>query len=85
MKGYAIYLTVNEADGEGVKAEDITRINAIWADWDEGRPEKVPFEPSFVVRTSREKLQAFWLVKGHMTPAQFKSYSSKASDCFRAR
>ena len=71
-QGYGIFLTVNETDEEGVKAENITGVRALWADWDDGRPDMVPVEPSIVIRTSPNRFQAYWLLGDEMTKPQFK-------------
>ena len=73
QKGYGVFVTVNETDGKGRKAHNVTRVRAVYADWDEGRPEDLPLPPSFVICTSRGKFQAYWLVRDHMTIEQFAS------------
>ncbi len=70
---YGIYLTINETDGKGVKNENITGIRALWADWDHGAPDEVPLQPSFTVRTSPNRMQAYWLLNDEMTNDEFKA------------
>jgi hypothetical protein len=60
--GYGIFVTVNETNGVGVKKENIKRVRAVWADWDDGIPDTVPLAPSRVIRTSPERYQAYWLL-----------------------
>ncbi|WP_139247892.1 DUF5906 domain-containing protein [Hyphomicrobium sp. CS1GBMeth3] len=62
-EGYGIFVTVNETSKGRRKKEDVTRVRAVWADWDHGRPNgKLPLKPSMVVNTSPGKYQAYWLV-----------------------
>ncbi|MEI9901814.1 MAG: hypothetical protein WDN31_18820 [Hyphomicrobium sp.] len=71
-QGYGIFATVNETNGEGVKTENIIGYRTVWADLDDGWPEHLPKEPSLVIETSPGRYQAYWLLRGKMTPAQFK-------------
>ena len=71
--GRGVFMTVNETDGAGVKAENITRVRAVYADLDDGLPSKWRLRPSFIVNTSPDKYQAYWLVENEMTRAQFAS------------
>jgi hypothetical protein len=65
-RGAGIYVTINETDGKGRKAENIIRARAIWGDFDKGFPERFPLPPSLIVKTSLvngvQKGQALWLV-----------------------
>lgn len=61
--GYGIFVTVNETDGDGVKKENVTRVRAVWADWDHGLPDTIPVPPSCVISTSTGRSQAYWLVE----------------------
>jgi Primase C terminal 2 (PriCT-2)/RepB DNA-primase from phage plasmid len=63
-RGAAIYVTVNETDGAGRKAENITRIRAIWQDDDCGYGGRFPLPPSIIVSSSPGKFQRYWLADG---------------------
>ena len=62
--GAGIFVTVQETNLQGRKAEDITRIRAIYADFDDGLPGELPLEPSIEVETSPGKCQYYWLCDG---------------------
>lgn len=62
--GYSIYVTLNEDNGRGRKAEDIVRARAIIIDADNGLPSNLPLEPSMTIETSPGKYQLFWFVSG---------------------
>ncbi len=62
-QGAGIYVTVNETDGKARKAENITRIRAIWQDDDYGYGGGFPLPPSMVVSTSPGKFQRYWLAE----------------------
>ena len=63
-QGAGVFVTVNETDGTGRKAEDIILIRAIWQDDDEGYDGDFPLQPSLVVSTSPGKFQRLWLAAG---------------------
>ncbi|MEW8348766.1 MAG: phage/plasmid primase, P4 family [Candidatus Thiodiazotropha taylori] len=54
-KGAGVFVTVNETDGLGRKAENITRIRALWQECDRGDEPPLPCEPHFVVESSPRK------------------------------
>ena len=60
-QGAAIFVTVNATDGKGRKAENITRIRAIWQDDDVGYQGDFPLQPSMIVSSSPGKFQRYWL------------------------
>ena len=80
---YGIFVTVNETDGQGVKATNIIRPRAVWADLDHGKPDHFPLTPSFSVETSPGKYQAYWLVHGKMTPGEFDGVMSRIVQDYR--
>src|ERR1035437_3582666 len=52
-RGAGIYLCVNETDGKGRKAHNVTRVRAVYADLDGSPLEKAPYyNPSVVVESS---------------------------------
>lgn len=65
--GAGVFVTVNETDLSGRKAENIKRVRAVFADLD-GSPLAAVYqcklEPSMVVETSPGRFHAYWLVEG---------------------
>jgi hypothetical protein len=65
QKGAAITFMVNEGDGKGRKAENVTKIRAVFVDLD-GAPlgpvENAKLKPHAIVETSQGKYHAYWLV-----------------------
>jgi hypothetical protein len=63
--GYDIFVTVNETDGKDIKGANVTRVRALFADFD-GSPlsnlDRIPLKPSFTVNTSPGKYHAYWLI-----------------------
>ena len=63
--GYDIFVTINETDGQHIKGANVTRVRALFADFD-GSPlsnlDRIPLEPSFTVNTSPGKHHAYWLI-----------------------
>ena len=64
--GAGIYVTINETDLKGRKAENINNIRAIWSDDDHGKlvPSAMPLRPHLVVQTSPGKQQVIVLTTG---------------------
>ncbi|MBF0153311.1 MAG: AAA family ATPase [Magnetococcales bacterium] len=65
--GAGIFVTVNETDGKGRKAENIVAVRAVFVDLDGSPLEPVmsgPLSPHIVVATSPGKYHAYWLVEG---------------------
>ena len=65
QSGYDIFVTINETDGKDIKGANITRVRALFADFD-GSPlsnlDRIPLKPSFTVNTSPDKHHAYWLI-----------------------
>jgi len=63
--GYDIFVTINETDGKDIKGANVTRVRALFADFD-GSPlsnlDHIPLKPSFMVNTSLGKHHAYWLI-----------------------
>ena len=63
--GYSIFVTINETDGKDIKGANVTRVRALFADFD-GSPlsnlDRIPLKPSFTVNTSPGKHHAYWLI-----------------------
>ncbi|MBK1653358.1 DUF3987 domain-containing protein [Allochromatium vinosum] len=64
--GAGIFVTVNETDGQGRTAKNITRVRAVFADFDPPKtaaaPEQYPLEPMIEVESSPGKRHAYWIV-----------------------
>jgi P4 family phage/plasmid primase-like protien len=56
-----IYITVNQTDLQGRKAENIVRVRALFCDCDEGDLPKFPVEPSLLIQSSRGQ-HAYWII-----------------------
>ena len=63
-KGAGVFVTINETDGNGRKAGNITRVRAIWQDDDDGWAGDFPLDPHITVESSPGKFQRIWLVQG---------------------
>ncbi|WP_172656298.1 AAA family ATPase [Halomonas sp. PR-M31] len=71
--GAGIFVTVNETDGLGRKAENVTNVRALFADFDTTADtgerlalvqEIIGVEPSLVVESSSARHHAYWLADG---------------------
>jgi hypothetical protein len=75
-RGAGVFVTVNETDGVGRKAENIERVRAVFVDLDGAPLEPVlqnPIvKPQIIVKTSPGKFHSYWLVHG-MPLADFAS------------
>jgi len=65
--GAGIFVAVQETDLKGRKAENISRVRSIYADFDDGLPDDLPLAPSIVVQSSPGKYQYYWLCDGIST------------------
>ena len=93
-KGCGVFLTINQLDGKVRKAEHITRIRAVFADFD-GTPWDAAasaLQPHIIVETSPGKRHLYWLVRDfplkQFKPTQqaiAKRYGSDPSICDLAR
>lgn len=62
--GSGVYLTINETDGTGRKIENITRVRAVFADFDgEPLPNTFEIEPSMIVESSKGRWHAYWFTR----------------------
>lgn len=63
--GQGIYYLLNEGNGKGRQAKDITRVRAFAVDLDDAPKENLykfkGFEPHFTVQTSENRYQGIWL------------------------
>ena len=65
QQGAGIFVCVNQTDGTGRKAGNITKVRAVFVDLDEAPLQPVleaELEPSFVVETSSDRYHAYWFV-----------------------
>jgi putative DNA primase/helicase len=65
--GAGVFVTINATDGRGRKAENVTRVRAVFVDLDCAPLEPVldcALEPHLVVETSPRRYHAYWLVQG---------------------
>ena len=61
-QGAGIFLTINETDGKGRKAENITRVRAVFADLDGAPLEPVfNYDPSLIIETSPGRYHCYWM------------------------
>lgn len=94
-RGRGVYVVVNEG---GNKAAEITRVRAVFADFDPPKtspmpePSAFPLEPHIMVESSPGKHHVYWLVDGlpldEFTPTQeaiVARFGSDASVCDRPR
>src|SRR5262245_39383336 len=61
-QGAGIYVTINETDGTGRKAENITRVRAVFSEDDDGYDGSYPLEPSMTIESSPGHFHHYWLV-----------------------
>ncbi len=71
--GAGVFLTVQGTDGKGRRAENVTRIRALFVDCDHGLPDAWHLEPSCVVETSPGKQHAYWSLLFPIDAATFRN------------
>ncbi len=74
--GAGIFFTVNETDLKGRTADNVTRVRALFADFDtvdNGRSFDYFLPPSFVVESSPGKHHAYWLLSDDLPLHEFKA------------
>jgi hypothetical protein len=66
-KGAGVFVTINQTDGIGRKAENIVRVRAVFADLD-GAPldpvKEAPLKPHIIVESSPGRWHPYWFVEG---------------------
>ena len=75
LAGAGIFFCVNETDLKGRSANNITRVRALFADFDEYDPFRefdYELRPSFVVESSPGKYHCYWLLDDESPLEQFK-------------
>jgi putative DNA primase/helicase len=84
--GAGVFVTINETNGRGRTAADVTRVRALFVDLDEvaALPEKFHAEPHIISESSRGKWHAYWLVRdcspGEFGPLQQRLIRAYGSD-----
>lgn len=75
--GAGIFVTVNQTDGKGRSAENITKVRAIFVDLDGSPLQPVldgPLPPHIIIESSPGRYHAYWITEGmdlaHFTPIQ---------------
>lgn len=78
VKGYGIFVTINQTKGARRKKENIVAIRALFIDLDSGIPQQWHLEPSIVVKTSGDKGHAYWLLHEPSTELEkFRTYQKR--------
>lgn len=72
-----IAVAINETDG-GRRAEDVTRIRAIFADFDKGLPSNIPLEPSMIVETRPGRQHYYWPLR-ETWPSNWRGVFTRSS------
>ena len=63
-KGAGVYFTVNQTNLEGRTTKHITKVRAVFCDFDgTPMPDKFDVLPHFIINTSPNKYHTYWLVK----------------------
>ncbi len=76
IAGAGVFFTPNEMDGKGRRAENLRRIRCVFAELDQGLPNKDwPLKPSLMVESSKGRFHVYWLVEEgtELTPKQFRA------------
>ena len=60
--GGGVFWTVQQTDGKGRRAANVTRIRHLFVDCDQGLPERWHVEPACVVESSPGKQHAYWVL-----------------------
>lgn len=76
--GAGVFVVVNETDGTGRKAANVTRARALFADFDKADPSRPArlaadlLPPTLLVESSPSKHHAYWVIDGALPLEQFK-------------
>ncbi|MCF2909967.1 phage/plasmid primase, P4 family [Pseudoalteromonas sp. DL2-H2.2] len=57
-----VYVCVNETDGQGRSADNVTRVRACFADFDGDQEPQWPIAPTFVTKRDETHGHAYWLL-----------------------
>ena len=67
-RGYGVFVNVNETDGGGGKV-NVTRVRAVYAEFDKGEYTEPPIKPTFVVQSKNGK-HLYWVLTDVITAGQ---------------
>ena len=85
-RGAGVYITVNETDGGGRKATNITRIRALFADLDGAPIEPVnnaELKSQITMESSPDRYQAYWCFSGRMPLKVFEPLQKEIAARFK--
>lgn len=63
--GAGVFMTIQETDGQGRKASNVTRVRALFVDIEDKEPRDWHLEPSMVIETGKGR-HAYWCVADDM-------------------
>ncbi|MCG7548560.1 phage/plasmid primase, P4 family [Pseudoalteromonas sp. Of7M-16] len=66
-----VYVCVNETDGQGRSADNVTRVRACFADFDGALEPNWPIAPTFVTKRDDTHGHAYWLINGECDTETF--------------
>lgn len=84
-QGAGVFVTVNQTDGTGRKKENITRVRALFVDFDTVNMERtgnlvnLDLPPNMVIESSKGKHHAYWVLdkNSHIPLDQFKALQER--------
>lgn len=83
QQGAGVFFTVNETDGRGRQESNITRVRALFADFDTVDPSRefnYFLPPSYVVESSQGKHHAYWILSDELPLHLFKQYQGALAE-----
>lgn len=80
--GAGVFVTVNATDGRGRKAGNVTRVRAVFADFDGAPlPETFPIRPHALIESSPARWHAYWFCDG-LPVSQFAAVQRSIAHAF---
>lgn len=79
-QGAGVFVTVNQTDLKGRTSDNVTRVRALWVDFDTADHERLErltnmdgIPPNLIVESSPDKHHAYWIIEegGEIPPNQF--------------
>ncbi len=83
QRGAGIFMTVQETDGQGRKASNVTRVRALFVDIEDKRPRAWHIEPSMVIETGQGR-HAYWCVADNMPLEAFTTAQKRLAAFYGA-
>ena len=84
-KHAGVFMTVNAVEGDKRKADKVTRVRALFADFDGAEmPETWDLDPSCIVRSSPGKFHVYWFVDGDFPREEFSESQRAIAKYFSA-